>query len=59
MLHGHNAGSQEGVTVLKQSTINSGLPYNYLHENLISLFSATNENSSKFIYHLWLYFCLP
>lgn len=59
VLHGHNAGSHEGATVSKRRTINSGLPHNYLHENLISLFSATKESSSRCIYHLWLSFCLP
>lgn len=28
-----------------RSTINSGLPHDYLHENLISLFSAAMESS--------------
>lgn len=45
MLHGHNAGSHEGATVSERSTINSGLPHDYLHENLISLFSVAKESS--------------
>lgn len=59
VLRGHNAGSQEGATVSKGSTINSGLPHNYLHENLISLFYAAAESSFRCIYHLWLCSCLP
>lgn len=40
MLHGHNASSHEGATVSDRSTINSGLPHHYRHENLINLFSG-------------------
>lgn len=31
--------------MLERGTINSGLPHDYLHENLISLFSAAKESS--------------
>lgn len=40
MLHGRDAGSHEGATVLDTSTISNGLPHHYLHENLISRFSG-------------------
>lgn len=45
MLRGRNVGSHEGASMLERGTINSGLPHYYLHENLISLFSAAKESS--------------
>lgn len=46
MLHGHIVGSHEGATVSERSTINSGLPHDYLHENLIKLLSAAVQQEA-------------
>lgn len=50
MLREHNAGSQEGAAVSEGSTINGGLSPDYLHENLISLFSVANQSCSLAVF---------